>query len=411
MKDTNRIPDTIEQGKNSYKHIKSLFKCLQNFNIKLNSSLNELWKLNMCTGINLQLFAAGEKTEKATPKKRQEARRKGQVLHSKEIASALVLVFVFVGVRMFGGYIYNEVADFTKRLFVEYPKIDDLFTFDMLSKLFVETLTVILKATAPIFAIAVIAGLIAGYAQVGFLFTLETLGFKFNRLNPLNGLKRMFSLQAIMELVKSIFKIVIIGYIAYSYLSGEAVNVLNMMNMDVMSIGTYIGTTAVNVAIRICVALILLGVLDYFYQWWEYEKNLKMSKEDLKEEYKQSEGNPEIKAKIKQKQRQISMRRMMQEVPKADVVITNPTHFAIAVKYDALEAKAPIVIAKGQDFIALRIKEAAKENKVEIVENKLLARTLYETVEIGQAIPPELYQAVAEILAFVYSLKGKGRAG
>ena len=154
-----------------------------------------------------------------------------------------------------------------------------------------------------------------------------------------------------------------------------------------------------------------MSALDYGYQWWEYEKNLRMSKQEIKEEYKQVEGNPEIKSKIKQKQRQISMRRMMQQVPKADVIITNPTHFAVAMKYDAKVSDAPIVIAKGQDFIALRIKEVAKENKIEIVENKPLARNLYDTVEVGQAIPPELFQAVAEILAFVYSLKGKGRVG
>lgn len=382
---------------------------------KLIRNLNELWKLNkkkVVIKVNLQLFAGGgEKTEKATPKKRSDARNKGQVFHSREIASALILVFVFFGIKIFGSYIYSQIADFTKRLLVEYPQIDDLFTFNMLTKLFIETLTVIFKATAPIFAIAVISGLLAGYAQVGFLFTLDTLGFKFSRLNPLNGLKRMFSLQAIMELIKSVMKICIIGFVAYSYLSGETSNVLNLMNMDPVNIGAYIGTTAVNVAIRICIALILIGILDFAYQWWEYEKNMKMSKQEVKEEYKQTEGNPEIKSKIKQKQRQISMRRMMQEVPKADVVITNPTHFAIAIKYDALVAAAPIVIAKGQDFIALRIKETAKENKVEIVENKPLARTLYENVAIGGAIPAELYQAVAEVLAFVYSLKQKGRAG
>ena len=355
--------------------------------------------------VNLQLFAEGDKTEKATPKKRQEARKKGQVLQSREITSALILIFIFIGIRIFGGQIYSEIAAFTKRIITEYPKIEDLYSINMLSKLFMDTVTVILKTTAPILAIAVITGMLAGYAQVGFLFTMETLTMKFERINPLSGLKRIFSLRAIVELVKSIGKVAIIGYIAYSYLKGEVNNVLGLMDMDAMGVAVYIGTTSLNVAIRICVALVILGVLDYFYQWWEYEKNLKMSKQEVKEEYKQTEGNPEIKAKIKQKQRQISMRRMLHEVPKADVVITNPTHFAVAVKYDTSVSSAPVVIAKGQDFIALRIKEAAKENKIEIVENKPLARTLYETVDIGEAIPPELYQAVAEVLAFVYSLK------
>lgn len=356
---------------------------------------------------NLQLFADGadDRTEKATPKKRQEARKKGQVLQSREIASAVILIFVFISLRVFGRYIYKEVAEFTRRMIVEYPKIEDLYTLNILAKLFLETVTVVLRTIAPIFAVAVIAGLITGYAQVGFLFTMEALAFKFNRINPVNGFKRIFSLHSVFELVKSIIKIAVIVYTAYSYLNGEAANVLRLMDMDVIAIAVYIGTTSINVAIRICAVLIVLGIFDYVYQWWEYEKNLKMSKQEVKEEYKQTEGNPEIKSKIKQKQREMSMRRMLHEVPKADVVITNPTHYAVAIKYDADISDAPVVLAKGQDFIAARIKEVAGENKVEIVENKTLARTLYETVEIGQKIPPELYQAVAEVLAFVYSLK------
>lgn len=210
-------------------------------------------------------------------------------------------------------------------------------------------------------------------------------------------------------MVKSILKIVVIGYIGYSYLADEAKNILNTMNMDVISIAAYICVTSINVAIRMCIAMLILGVLDYGYQWWEYEKSLKMSKQEIKQENKEAEGNPEVKAKIRQKQRQIALRRMLQDIPKADVVITNPTHFAVAIKYDPKVSDAPIVIAKGQDYIALRIKEIAKENKVEIVENKPLARTLYASVDIGERIPPELFQAVAEVLAFVYSLKNKGR--
>lgn len=360
--------------------------------------------------LDLQFFAEGEKTEKATPKKRQDARKKGQVLKSSDITAAMVLIFIFIGIRAFGGYIHSEIAAFATRIFKEYTAIEDLFNFNMLSRLFAETGIVILKTCAPILAIALIAGLVANYAQVGFLFTVETLGMKFDRINPLSGLKRVFSMRAIVELVKSVLKISVIFYVAYSYLNGEVNNVLSLMDMTPMGIAVYIGTTSINVAIWICVVLVLLGVLDYGYQWWEFEKNLKMTKQEVKEEYKQAEGNPEIKAKIKQKQRQISMRRMMAEVPKADVVITNPTHFAVAIKYDASVSSAPVVIAKGQDFIAHRIKDVAKENKVEIVENKPLARTLYDTVDIGESVPPELYQAVAEVLAFVYSLKGKDKA-
>lgn len=360
--------------------------------------------------VNLQLFA-DDRTEKATPKKKQDARKKGQVLQSREITSALVLMFIFISLRLFGKNIYNELASYTRKALTEYPQKEELFTFGALSGVFVDVVTVILKATGPILAIALLAGLIGGYAQVGFLFTMDALKMKFGKINPISGFKRIFSMHSAVELVKSIIKIAVIGYIGYSYLKGEQANVINLMGMDAIGIGVYIGTVSINIAIRMCFALIVLGLLDYGYQWWEYEKNLKMSKQEVKEEYKQMEGNPEIKSKIKQKQRQMSMRRMLQDVPKADVVITNPTHFAVALKYLPEKSSAPVVTAKGQDFIAQRIKEVARENKVEIVENKPLARSLYDAVDIGGAIPPELYQAVAEVLAFVYSLKEKGRAG
>jgi flagellar biosynthetic protein FlhB len=358
--------------------------------------------------INLQMFASKDgKTEKATQKKRQDARKKGQVLQSREISSAVMLIILFICLRLFGKGIYLEITSYTKTMLAEYSKMDNFFTISTLSKFFSGVALVLLKTTAPILIIAFTTGFITGYAQVGFLFTMETLSIKFSRINPISGLKRLFSLRAVVELIKSIFKIGIIGYIAYSYIKGEERNIINTANMDIMDTAIYLGLTIINVAIRICILLIILAVLDYLYQWWEYEKSIKMSKQEVKEEYKQLEGNPEIKSKIKQKQRQISMRRMMQEVPKADVIITNPTHYAVAIKYDASVADAPKIIAKGQDFIALRIKEIAKEAGVEIVENKTLARTIYQTVEIGNTIPQELFQAVAEVLAFVYNLKGK----
>ncbi len=367
----------------------------------------------MIVRIDLQLFAGGPadgKTEKATPKRRREAREKGQVLQSREITTALVLMSVFVAVRVFGKNIYSLLSEYMKKVLTEYPKIEDLYMPDVIVRVFIDGVLVFLSAIGPILAIALLTSLIVGYAQVGFIFTLETLKPKFDKINPISGFKRLFSMRGVVELLKSIFKIAIIGYISYSYLNGKASAILSLMNMEIMQMATFIAVTSLNLAIRICVALIILGTFDYLYQWWEFEKSLMMSKQEIKEEYKQTEGNPEIKSKIKQKQRQISMRRMMQEIPKADVIITNPTHYACALKYDAQESSAPVLIAKGQDYIAARIKEIAKENGVEIVENKQLARTIFDTVEIGQAIPQELYQAVAEVLAFVYSLKGKDRA-
>lgn len=357
--------------------------------------------------VNLQLFAGDDKTEKATPKKKQDARKKGQVLQSKEITSAFVLLFIFIGLKALGGFMTNEITLFTRITLGDFTNINDVFTTNGLSKLFLSCAWVLLKVAAPVMAIALITGLVSEYAQVGFLFTFETVGFKFSRINPLSGLKRIFSLRSLVELIKSLIKVVFTGLIAYSYVKGQANSIINIMNLDAIGIASYIGDTVINLAIRICVVLIFIAAVDYLYQWYEYEKSLKMTKHEIKEEYKQMEGNPEIKSKIRQKQRQISMRRMLQDVPKADVVITNPTHFAVAIKYDANVSKAPLVTAKGQDYMALRIKETAREHKVEIVENKPLARSLYETAEIGQEIPQDLYQAVAEVLAFVYSIKQK----
>ncbi|NLU27660.1 MAG: flagellar biosynthesis protein FlhB [Hungateiclostridium thermocellum] len=357
---------------------------------------------------NLQLFADnGEKTEKATPRKRSKAREEGQVLQSRELNSAIVLLSAFVTLRIFGQYMYEEILKCLKVAITVYPLNDGLFTIDGLFELYGETVITFLKIATPVLMVVLIAGIGSAYAQVGFLFTTKTLGIKLSRINPLKGFKRIFSLKSLVELLKSIIKIALVGYIGYGYIKGEMTNVLGMMDVDVVSSASFLGSTILNAAIRMCIAFVVIGVADYGYQWWEYEKSLRMSKQEIKEENKEVEGNPEIKSRIRQKQRQMSMRRMLQDIPKADVVITNPTHYAVAIKYDPKEADAPVVVAKGQDYMALRIKEIAKEHKVEIVENKPLAQTLYKTVEIGGKIPPELYQAVAEVLAFVYSLKEK----
>ena len=361
--------------------------------------------------INLQLFAesSGEKTEKATQKKRREARKKGQVLQSREFTSALVLLFVFIVPKLFGSFIYSQITGYTTELFTDYSREETIYSIGSIRKLGINTMMLLIKVMLPVFAAAVVTGVAISYAQVGFLLTTETLMFKLERINPLSGLKRIFSMRGFAELLKSLLKITIIGYMVYSFINSEALGVMKTMELEVMSSAAYIANTTLSIGIKICIALIVFGAADYFYQWYEYEKSLKMTKQEVKEEYKQTEGNPEIKSKIKQRQRQMSMSRMLQEVPKADVVITNPTHFAVAVKYDEALSEAPLVTGKGQDYLALRIREIAEENSIEIVENKMLARTLYDTVDVGESIPPELYQAVAEILAYVYNLKGVNR--
>jgi len=363
--------------------------------------------------LDYQLFASGggaDKTEKATPKKKNDARKKGQVFQSREVTSALMLILMIVTVKAFGSVIYGEITQYFKKTFTEYLKISDTFDINIISKLFIDGLIVLAKTTLPLLLIAALSALIIGYAQVGVLFTLETLKVQGSRINPLSGFKRIFSARSIVELVKSIIKLVIVGWVAYSYLQTKQNDVVALMGADLMDVLIFIGDATFTVALRISFAMVILGFLDYLYQKFDYEKSLRMTKQEIKDEYKQTEGNPEIKSRIKQKQRQMSMRRMMQDIPKADVVITNPTHFAVALKYDLEKASAPYVIAKGQDYIALRIKQAAADNKIQIVENKPLARTLYSTVDIGEAIPPELYQAVAEILAFVFNLKNGGKA-
>jgi flagellar biosynthetic protein FlhB len=369
----------------------------------------------MIIEINLQLFAASmtseERTEKATPKKRREARKKGQVFQSREISTAVVLLLAFISIKALGNNISAAIYDFTVKVLTEYPKMDNLYMPGILVRLFTDAITVFFMAAGPVLLITVLGGFIASLAQVGFLFTVETLKPRLDRINPLSGIRRVVSMRSAVEFVKALLKVILISYVSYAYLNGRVQTIMSIMNMEMEQIVTFICQTSIDLGIRICMTLVILGVFDFAYQWWEYEKSLKMTKKELKEEYKQTEGNPEIKSRIRQKQRQLSLRRMIQEVPKADVVITNPTHFACALKYDAAVSPAPVLVAKGQDYIAARIKEIAKENSVEIVENKQLARTIYDTVEIGQAIPPELYQAVAEILAFVYNLKGKARVG
>jgi len=369
---------------------------------------NDAGKINkQYKKIDLQLFAADGKTEKATPKKRQDARKKGQVFQSREISASIVMLIMFMSLKTIGSFIYTETAGFMRRIFENYTLVKEPFSINALSRLFIDALLVFIKVSGPIMIIAMVAGVAVVYAQIGFLFTTEPLGFKFDRINPINGFKRMFSMRAIIEMLKSIIKVTAAAYIVYSYIKDRQADILNLTVMNVESIAVYIADFILNVAVRICMVFVIFGAADYLYQWWDYEKNLMMTKQEVKEEYKQTEGNPEIKSKIKQKQRQLSMRRMLHEVPNADVVITNPTHYAVALKYDAEISDAPIVIAKGQDYMALRIKEKAKESNVEIVENKVLARSLYNSVEVGEKIPEELYQAVAEVLAFVYSLKNK----
>lgn len=273
--------------------------------------------------------------------------------------------------------------------------------------LYIDGLAAFLKAVMPLLLISGMVSVIFTFAQTRFLFSAATMEFKLSRLNPLEGFKKMLSIRGLTELVKSIIKITILGYIIYTTLLKRIARFPRMMDMPIQQSAAFLGETIMSIAVTAGAVFLVVAALDYFYQWWDYEKQLRMSKQELKEEYKQMEGDPQIKGKIRELQRRQAMSRMMQNVPKADVVIRNPTHYAVAIAYEAGKNKAPVVLAKGADFLAKRIIETAQIHEITIMENKPLARGLFETVDIDCEIPEQFYKPVAEVLAFVYNLKKK----
>jgi flagellar biosynthetic protein FlhB len=354
--------------------------------------------------LDLQLFS-GEKTEKATPKRRDDARRKGQVARSQEIGQVLVLLAALFTIKAFAGMYLNEFVrlmqvDFSQGLMITIDQ--QSFTPYML-----QMMLLIAKLVLPVMGVSLVVGVGVSYFQVGTLFTLKPLMPDLKKLDPIAGMKRLFSLKSVVESAKSMIKILIIGFVVYSELSKDWELVSQLGNMDILTIVRVMGDLTYGIFWKSGLAMLGLALFDLWYQRFDYEKSLRMSKQEIKDEHKQVEGNPEVKGKIKEKQRAMALRRMMADVPKADVVITNPTHFAVAIQYDPEKMEAPIVLAKGLDETAQRIKKIAREANVVLVENKPLARTLYATVEIGQSIPSDLFQAVAEVLAYVYRLKGK----
>lgn len=364
---------------------------------------------------NLQFFAkegmGGEKTEPATQKKLKDARREGQVAKSREIANGMSLLTLFLVLKFWVGNMGNQLLN----LFgVFYGKIPDMTTFwhgyvperdaNLLFRTFMLRVLLII---APLLLLGAAVVFICDLAQVKWSPTSKPLHPKFSKLNPLKGFKRFFSLNSLVELLKAIVKIALITYIAYNFLKDKWVLLFDLYGLNVMQALQLLSKTVTDLGIRISILYMFVAFADFAYQKIKFKNDMKMSKPEVKEEFKQQEGDPAVKSKIKQKMRESSLRRMMQALPKADVVITNPTHYAVAIQYDPEVAAAPLVIAKGEGYLAARIKEVAKDNEIEIVENKPLARMLYANVEIGEMIPPELYQAVADVLAFVYRLQGK----
>ncbi|MGN0141335.1 MAG: flagellar biosynthesis protein FlhB [Roseburia sp.] len=364
---------------------------------------------------DLQWFAkdgpGGEKTEPATAKKLREAREEGKVSKSKELVSAIDLIVFFLVLKAFVGFVgsgFLETFDFA------YGSMSTLarqsaksFSEQEVAAFLYKILLEIIKLTIPfmIFGFSVTA--LVSVLQVGWKVTAKPLKPKPDKFNPINGFKRIISKDSLFELAKSILKIFLIVYVAYTSIRGDADKIFILYDMPLNQAIAFCGDIVINTGFKISLVYLIVGIADFIYQKFRFKEDMKMTKQEVKDEYKNTEGNPEIKGRQRQRMREASRKRMMQDVPKADVVITNPTHFAVAIKYEAEKARAPVVLAKGEDYLAQKIKEAAKENGIEIVENKPLARMLYANVEIGEEIPPELYQAVAEVLAMVYNRKNK----
>ncbi|MGE6753097.1 flagellar biosynthesis protein FlhB [Rossellomorea sp. NPDC071047] len=354
--------------------------------------------------LDLQFFS-GEKTEKATPKKRDDARKKGQTAKSQDVNTAIILLAVFLFLTFSASYIGNIVFDLFNQTFQEYMLME--LTENTVQVITMDIMKELALLLGPIMIVALLAGLFSNYIQVGVMFTTKPLEPKLEKIDPIKGFKRIFSLRAIVELLKSILKISFVGAITFVILW---MNIEQVLSLSFKSVGDSLATMAsltVQMGIAASLALLFLSLFDFLYQKYDFEKNIRMSKQDLKDEHKNIEGDPLIKSKIKQRQREMAMRRMMQEVPEADVVITNPTHFAIALKYDENKMDAPYVVAKGVDYLAQKIKYIANENDVVMVENRPLARSLYDSAEIGDAVPEEFFKAVAEILAYVYRIKNQ----
>jgi flagellar biosynthetic protein FlhB len=351
----------------------------------------------------------GEKTEKATPHKRREARKKGQVLKSAEVNTAVLTLVMFGALYVFGGSMMTNLRNMTIFTLTDrIPTAGDP-TLNDLHLLVINALLSILTITLPLLLTAVLMGIAVNIIQIGFLFSAETIKPKFSKINPIQGFKRIFSMRSLVEMMKAVLKISIVGAVVYFEFVRNFEGFPGLVELSVPNAAAHLASVIFEMAFKATLALFAIGIADYFYQWWEYERNLKMTKHEVKQEYKMQEGDPQIKAKRRQKQREMSMMRMMQELPKADVVITNPTHYAVALRYKEEEAPTPIVIAKGKDFVAQKLKEKAKERGVDIVENKPVAQALYIACEIGDRIPEEMFAAVAEILARVYQAKNPTR--
>jgi flagellar biosynthetic protein FlhB len=347
---------------------------------------------------------SGEKTEEPTPHKLREARKKGQVAKSKDLTAALVIIAAFYSLKVTAFSIWEQITQIMIRT---YEMIPGELTTTLAGSILNDTMWVFLKAVLPIFLANFIVAVIAEMFQTGFVFSLEPLSPDLNKLNILEGVKKLFSMKQVVELIKSLVKMAIVTWLIFSAIKNEFIFVLIAQQVSLWQNMVFVGNLIFKIILRIGMFYIIIGLLDYMYQRYEYIKGLRMSKKEIKDEYKRLEGDPTVKQRQKDAARQMAQGRQTGAVPGADVVVTNPTHYAIAIAYKPQEMKAPMVLAKGENLFALNIRKIAEENQIPIIENKPLAQALFRTTGVDQEIPPHYYKAVAEILAFVYNLKKK----
>ena len=346
-----------------------------------------------------------ERTEQASPNKRRDERKKGNVAKSREATNAITFCGVVLGIMLFSDFIVNSIKNFIVTLLdVNLISNMNISTIEYLS---MKSATSFLTIYLPIGLIILVLGVIGNVAQSGFLFTTEPLKPKLSKLNPINGLKNMFSMKALGTLIKSVAIVCVLGYIGTSYVISNIYSIMNTGAIHIPYLLPTIIELIQSLFLKILIAVIVIGVIDYAYQKYTHNKQLKMTKQEVKEEYKQMEGDPQVKGKIKQKQKQMATSRMMQAVPSATVILTNPTHISIALRYEEGKDSAPVVVAKGADHVAFKIREIAKEHDIPIIENKPLTRALFKQVELEEEIPVDFYQIVSEILVAVYRMKNR----
>lgn len=363
--------------------------------------------------LNLQFFAkdgpGGEKTEPATAKKLQDVRKDGQTAKSKELITAISLMSLFILIKIYVGVVGQKFTEVFKDIYGTFQKVADSSDNGMRMADAVSSVREVLMSSisiaVPIFIVAVVVGILCNSLQQKWMVTAKPLQPKMSKISPASGFKRIFSFRQLFELIKSIAMMFVIGIMSYVTIKDKVNILLTFYDISLNAALKTVGDIIIDLGIKISTAFLIVGFVDLIYQKLKFKNDNMMTKQEIKDEYKNTEGDPQVKGQIRRKMAEISRRRMMEQLPEADVVITNPTHFAVALKYEPDSGKAPVVIAKGADYLAFQIKDKARECNIEIVENKPLARMLYHNVDIGMEIPPELYQVVAEILAKILQPK------